>query len=477
MRMNDSLQEKAVEATKWSLATQVVSKLISPVTQLVLAHILAPDAFGIIAIITMIVSFADMFSDAGFQKYLIQHDYRSARDLELSADVAFWTNLFVSVAIWASVCFFKDNLASLLGNSSIGFGIAVACSSLPLTALISVQTALYQRRFNFRILFSSKVGSSLLIMLVSIPLAVLGFDYWSLIIGTIVSNIFLAIWLTLKSDWVPRPRYDFGELRAMFTFSAWTLIEAFSIWLTTWAGALILGSLMSSYYLGLFNTSVSLVNAVTNVIAGAINPVAFSALSRLQFDKKRFNSTFYTMQSYLGFAVIPIACALFVFSDLLVGVFLGPSWTEASTFFGLYSLSSAFVVVFGHIASDAYRAIGKPQFSLAAQLGFLAFYVPSLYAGSVLGFAALSHCSFGPNCRISSLALSDMQAVYGAFATQNDEKHEMDLCLFVCCLLFRFLRHKIFWFWLSRSTDRCFFCCGFVSRFDSYEKKRADRFL
>lgn len=206
MRMNDSLQEKAVEATKWSLATQVVSKLISPVTQLVLAHILAPDAFGIIAIITMIVSFADMFSDAGFQKYLIQHDYRSARDLELSADVAFWTNLFVSVAIWASVCFFKDNLASLLGNSSIGFGIAVACSSLPLTALISVQTALYQRRFNFRILFSSKVGSSLLIMLVSIPLAVLGFDYWSLIIGTIVSNIFLAIWLTLKSDWVPRPR-------------------------------------------------------------------------------------------------------------------------------------------------------------------------------------------------------------------------------------------------------------------------------
>lgn len=388
--MSGSISKKATTATKWSLVTQVVSKLISPITTLILAHLLAPEVFGIVALVTMVTSFAEMISDAGFQKYLIQHEYESKEHFYLSANVAFWTNLLISLFLWLAIFIFRDDLARILGDSSIGLAIVIASLALPLMALVSVQTAIYQRTFDFKTLFYCRVGSSLLILVVSVPLAYFGWGYWSMIFGSVSSSLFLAVSLTFKSFWKPSFKYSLKELKAMLSFSIWTLVEAFSIWLTNWIGAFILGTLMSAYYLGLYNTSISLVNAVIAIVTGAINPIIFSSLSRFQTDRKKFDSSFYQVQKYLGFAVVPMAAALFVFSEAVVGLYLGSAWLEATLFFAFYSLTSAFVVVFGHVSSEAYRAIGKPRYSFLAQLGFLAFLIPGLLIGAMFGFKVLS---------------------------------------------------------------------------------------
>lgn len=401
---DEGIASKAARATKWSLLTQVISKLISPVTTLILAHLLTPEVFGVVAIVTMVTSFADLFSDAGFQKYLIQHEYDDDEQFVLSCDVAFWTNLVVSLVLWGCIAAGSDALAAMLGDATIGSAIAVACASLPLTAAISVQTAVYQRNFDFKTLFYSKVGSSLLILFVSVPLAFCGFGYWAMIAGTIASNLLLAVWLTARSAWRPALKYSFAELKAMFSFSAWTLVEQVSIWLTSWLGTFILGTMMTSYYLGLYNTSTSLVNAVIGIITGAVNPIVFATLSRFQMDRTKFDSAFYAMQRYLALAVVPIAVALWVFSDAVVALYLGDQWLEAATFFGLYSLTSAFVVVFGHIASDAYRSLGKPKYSLLAQIGIILTQAPGLIIGALNGFAVLSWT--GPLFRLLGFILT-----------------------------------------------------------------------
>lgn len=384
------LGEKAAIATKWSLVTQLASKLISPITTLILAHLLVPEAFGIVALVTMVTSFADMFSDAGFQKYLIQHEYGEKEDYSLSCDVAFWTNLIVSLILWGLITLFNQQLAHILGNDGIGFALIVSSASLPLTSAVSVQTAVYQRSFDFKTLFYSRIGSATLILVVSVVLAFLGFDYWSMVIGTLASNVFLAFWLTAQSKWKPLLRYSFAELKLMFSFSAWTMVEAFSIWLTNWIGAFVLGALLTTYYLGLYNTAVSLCSAVIGIVTSAVNPILFASLSRVQKDRIRFDSAFYLMQKYLAFAVVPIAAGLAVFSEAVVGLYLGPNWLEATAFFGLYSLASAFVVVFCHTASDAYRALGKPKYSLLAQVLFLFIMIPSLVFGALQGWERFS---------------------------------------------------------------------------------------
>ena len=76
----NNLKNKVVNATKWSTITEIAAKLISPVTNMILARILAPEAFGVVATVTMIISFADMFTDSGFQKYLVQHEFKDENE-------------------------------------------------------------------------------------------------------------------------------------------------------------------------------------------------------------------------------------------------------------------------------------------------------------------------------------------------------------------------------------------------------------
>lgn len=292
--MTDELTQKASSATKWSLVTEVVVKLISPLTQIALAHILAPEAFGVVATVTMVTSFADMLSDAGFQKYLIQHEFRDKSHLFRSANVAFVTNLFVSLALWSLVALFNEPLAALVGNDGLGIVLIVACASLPLTALSSIQLALFHRAFSFKELFVVRVAVALVPLFVTVPLALLGFDFWSLVIGTIIGNLVNSLVLTLKSDWKPSLFYSFAELKEMLSFSSWTLLEQFSIWLTSWMGTFIVGSLLTPYYLGLYKTSISMVNTGMGIITSATTPVLFAELSRRQSDDESFQLAFST---------------------------------------------------------------------------------------------------------------------------------------------------------------------------------------
>src|SRR5699024_12139480 len=94
MQVRDKqIQRKIANATKWSSITQIIAKIITPLTNMILARILAPEVFGVIATITMIVSFAEMFIDSGFQKYLVQHEFKNEEDKNNSSNVVYWINL------------------------------------------------------------------------------------------------------------------------------------------------------------------------------------------------------------------------------------------------------------------------------------------------------------------------------------------------------------------------------------------------
>ena len=100
-----------VNATKWSAIAEVLAKLITPITSMVLARLLTPDAFGVVATITMIISFAEIFTDACFQKYVIQHEFVNDDDRDESTNVAFWSNLALAFILWGIIAIFNEPLA------------------------------------------------------------------------------------------------------------------------------------------------------------------------------------------------------------------------------------------------------------------------------------------------------------------------------------------------------------------------------
>lgn len=385
----NSISEKIRNATKWSTISEIFAKLVTPITNMVLARVISPEAFGVVATVTMVMSFADMFTDAGFQKYLVQHEFKDEKEKIKSANVAFWTNLAISIMILLFIVLFRERIAILVGNPGLGNIISIACIQLLLTSFSSIQMALYRRDLNFKALFLVRMVSVAIPFLVTIPLGFLGFSYWSIIIGNIITQILNATILTVKSKWRPYFFYDINLLKEMISFSIWSLIEAISIWFTSWIDVFIISSALNQHYLGIYKTSTTMVNSLMSLITASIVPVFFSALSRLQNDDDKFNKIYLNTQRIISIFVFPLGVGIYLYSDLATEIMLGNGWEEASYVIGIWALTSAIMIVFGNLNSEVYRAKGKPKLSFIAQILHLIVLVPVCIISSKYSFSML----------------------------------------------------------------------------------------
>ena len=362
------LKKNIIVATKWSSITELAAKLVTPISTIVLARLLTPEAFGILVTATMIISFAELFTDAGFHKYLIQHEFNSEDDERKSTAVAFWSNLVLSLLIWGIICVFAYPIARLVGCSGYEMVIPVSCICIPLSAFSSIQSALFKRHFDFRTLFYVRLVGILLPLLVTIPLAAITRSFWSLIIGMLALNLSNAIILTVKSSWKPSIYFDRVRFKEMLSFSIWSMFESVTIWLTSYIDAFIVGSFLNQYYLGVYRTSITVVGQIIGIVTAATTPVLYSSLSRLQNDDNQFLSLFFKFQKTVGMLVIPLGVGIFLFRDLVVAMLLGNQWAEAAYFVGIWGLTSSITIVLSHYSSEVYRSKGKPKFSVVAQL-------------------------------------------------------------------------------------------------------------
>lgn len=379
----------ARNAAKWSLLSEALARAITPITQLILARLLAPEAFGVLAIVIMVASFAEMLADAGFQKYLVQYEFRSETELYRAANVAFWSSMVIALVLLVMVVIFRDSIAQLVGTPDLGIPIAVAALSLPMSVFVSTQQALFRRAFVYKRLLPIRLGVALVPLVVSVPLAMYGLGYWALIIGVLAAATTNAIALTALSPWKPGLFFSFATLREMFSFSGWSLLEALSIWATTWAGTFIVGSVLSETEVGLYRQPILVVTSMFAIITAATTPILFAALSRLQDDPDGFRRFFLRFQFAVSVALLPIGVGAFFFRDFLTGLLFGPQWAQAALMFGAWALSSSIVIVFSHYCSEVFRALGKPRVSFLSQCLYMTVMIPALYVAALHGFTTL----------------------------------------------------------------------------------------
>ena len=356
---------------------------------MVLARLLTPDAFGVVTTLTMIISFTEIFTDAGFQRYIIQHEFKVDEDKYKVVNVAFWTNLGTSLLFWVVIAIFSDQLATLVGNPGKGDVITIACASIPIHAFSSIQMALYRRNFDFKTLFYTRLVGIFIPIVVTIPLAFWLRNYWALVLGTIALNLSNAIILTVKSKWKPRFYYNIKHLKEMFSFCSWTVVDSILIWATAYIDIFIIGIALNEYYLGIYKTSITTVGQFTSLVTTAILPILMPAFSRVQNDLPQMRATLLKMQKYTAILLLPIGFGIFMFSDLITKVLLGSQWYEASNFIGLWGLIEVLTIIIARFCSNIYPAIGRPKISVITQIIHLAVLVPAVYIASKYDFETL----------------------------------------------------------------------------------------
>lgn len=387
--MAEDLNTKIVNATKWSTITEVMAKLVAPISSMVLARLLTPEAFGVVATLNMVIAFAEIFTDAGFQRYLIQHEFKDEDDKDKFTNVAFWSNLVMSFVLWAVIAIFNAPLAELVGSPGLGHVLVVAFVSIPIAAFSSIQMALFKRRLDFKTLFWRRLAMVIVPLCVTIPLAFWLRSYWALVMGTIVINLVNAILLTFKSNWRPRRYYSFARLKEMFSFCSWSIVDAVLVWATSYIDIFFIGRALDTYYLGLYKTSITTVGQFTSLITASVLPVVMPAIARQQDNIPEMRKTLLKFQKYTAVLLMPMGVGIFLFRDLVTEVMLGNQWTEAAPFIGIWSLMEVTMILFARFCSNVYPAIGKPHISVISQVLHLVVLVPAVIISGQYGFRPL----------------------------------------------------------------------------------------
>ncbi len=387
--MADNLNKKIVNATKWSTITEVMAKLVAPISSMVLARLLTPEAFGVVATLNMVIAFAEIFTDAGFQRYLVQHEFKDEDDKDKSTNVAFWSNLVMSFVLWGVIAIFNAPLAEWVGSPGLGYVLVVASISIPIAAFSSIQMALFRRNLDFKTLFWRRLALVLVPLCVTIPLAFWLRNYWALVIGTIITNLVNALLLTIKSNWRPRKYFSFARLKEMFSFCSWSIVDAVLVWATAYIDIFFIGRALDAYYLGLYKTSITTVGQFTSLITASVLPVIMPAISRLQNNIPEMRNTLLKFQKYTAVLLLPVGVGIYLFQDLVTAIMLGSKWMEAAPFIGLWALMEVITVVFARFCSNVYPAVGKPRVSVIVQLLHLVVLAPAVIISGRYGFRTL----------------------------------------------------------------------------------------
>ena len=372
--------DKIIQSTKWSALTELLSKITAPLSNIVLARLLQPEVFGVVATLTMVATFAEIFTDAGFQKYLIQHEFKNDEEKKQYANVAFWTNFFVSVMVWAGICFTRDRIASFAGSEGYGLEVAVLSIQIPLAAVSSIQQALYRREFRFRELMPLRLAVSLVPLLVTVPLAFVFHSCWAIIIGTLVREIVFAALLTWKSAWRPALYYDLHKLKNILGQSLWLMMDSVVIWFTVYIDTFIVSRYLTSHYIGIYKQGATAIAPYMTLLYTMTAPVLFSVVSRLQDKKEECDRVLMSFQKYGAYLVLPLGCGVLIFHDLITMILLGRNFMEASLLLGLQGFAYSVNLFTGRYNSDYYRGIGKPKTALSVQAAYTAVIFAGLSA-------------------------------------------------------------------------------------------------
>ena len=377
MQAEAKIQTKAKKSLKWTTFGEIIGKLITPITTAILSRILAPEIFGITTTVTMVITFCEIFTDGGFSKYIVQTDFTNEEEKKNTLNVSFWANFIISILFFSAICIFNKPISKFIGNSGYELALIIACTQIPIAAFTGIQTALFRREFLFKKLFYIRIITAVLNLFISVPLALLGFSYWSIIIGNIVSLIISAIAMFFMSDWKPKIYFNFKIFKKMFMFNFWNLIEAILIWLCSWGSSFIISNKMNAYYLGIYKNSISMINSLFGIVTASIIPVLFSSLSRLKDNDKEFNEIYYKMQKLAAYLILPMGFGLFLYRNLATRILFGSQWGDAAIIIGIAGFSKVLTVIFSNFASEVYRAKSKPVISTIAQAILLAVLIPA----------------------------------------------------------------------------------------------------
>ena len=326
---------RGAAATFVGQGTRIVVQFAS---QIVLARLLLPADFGLVAMAGPALSLVGTFADLGFTQVTVQRP--SITQAELSA--LFWINVAISTAFAGLIACAAPLVALFYREPLLTPILTCLAAVLLVPGLSSQHVALMNRRMQFSRLAVMDIACTLISGSVGIVAAWRGMGAWSLVLMQAANAGTILVMSWASSGWLPsRPRWTPGTLR-LLQFGGHLTGYNLVTFLGTNLDAVLIGKFAGSAALGLYDRAFKLVAAPFWTISLPVDRVAVSLLSRLQDDPYRYRTAFLQMLQALLLVTVPALAFVVSASHTLVPLVLGPAWAADSPIVAWLAVATAF---------------------------------------------------------------------------------------------------------------------------------------
>ena len=392
MELNDKNQVKKTGVLSnflWRFAERCGAQIIQFVVSLILARILAPEAYGTIALVLVFSQILQVFVDSGFGSALIQKKDADERDFSS----VFWFNIVWCLVLYGIIFFCAPLIANFYNDETLTAVVRVLCLVVVVSGLKNVQQAYVSRTMQFKRFFWATLVGTIASAVSGISLALLGFGVWALVAQKLVNLVIDTIMLWFTVRWRPKFIFSFERLKKLFSFGWKLLVSSLLETLYNNLRQLIIGKVYTKEDLAYYNQGVLFPKAIVENVNTSIDSVLLPTMSKAQDDPSRVKQMTRRAIKTSTYIMAPLMMGLAFCANTIVSVILTDKWLPCVPFLQIFCITYMFYPI--HTANlNAIKAMGRSDLFLILEIvkkvvGFAVLFATLWFGVLVMAYSLL----------------------------------------------------------------------------------------
>lgn len=320
------------EGAFWKVLERVLAQGVSLVLSIILARLIEPSEYGIISIISIFTSFADIFVLEGFSSALIQKKDADERDFS----TAFYFNFFLGIVIYVIIFFLAPYVSKLYKIPILCMALRIMAVRIPLSAINSIQRAYVARNFEYKKFFRATFVGTVISGIAGIGMAFRGMGVWALLAQALVNILIDSLMLWISVKWRPIFYFSSKRLKTMLNYGMGILGYNLVMNLYDQMRNIVISKLYTKEDLAYYSRGGDIPNIIVANVNNSLGEVFFSLLSRVQDDNEKFKSYVHKYIGMSTYIISPMLIGLVVIADPLISALFTEKWLQAAIYLKIF---------------------------------------------------------------------------------------------------------------------------------------------
>lgn len=319
--MSSGLQSKMAKGAVWMVLFKLVERSLGLISTLILARLLTPADFGVVAMAMSFIVMAELLSAFGFDIAIIQNQSATEEHYSTAWTCNFLLGLSITVLMLATAA----PIARFYQHPELTWVVCALAFGPLLNGAENIGIVAFRKDLNFRREFIFQVSRRLISFAAVIPLAFAVRSYWALVTGILLSKGAAMLMSYLMHPF--RPRFTLSQFRQLFIFSRWLLFNNLVGFFKERSSDFFIGRLYGAAPLGVYNIAYEFANLPTTELSAPINRALLPGFAKMD-NPDEIRSAYANALGMLALLALPAAAGIFAVAPFLVPVILGGKWLD-----------------------------------------------------------------------------------------------------------------------------------------------------